>query len=170
VADNAGIYPKTGREKLRKILMSGGYPMVLLNKNLVQCFSALADASIDNIRIGTKELAFPPDRFDKKNFAMMDDFHAVYPVIRFRMMVYFNHPDEFLAKDEQGNYIEDPAGGLFWVEGAERAVSQLANRKWISIENQAPFIKRIINDAAEIRIMQRELKRNRIENHYFFCR
>ncbi len=169
VADNDGIHPETGREKLREILMSGGDPMVLLNKNLAQWFSALADAGIENIRIGTKELAFFPDRFDKEFFAMMDDFHAAYPGIRFRMMVHFNHPDEFLQKDENRNFIDNPDGGLMWIESTRRAVEQLANRNWISIENQAPFIKGISNDASAIRIMQRELKRNRIENHYFFC-
>ena len=28
------------------------------------------------------------------------------------MMVHFNHPDEFLEKDEVGGYIDDPDGGL----------------------------------------------------------
>ncbi len=169
VSTNGGRHPDTGREKLREILMSGGDPMVLLNKNLAQWFSALADAGIESIRVGTKELAFYPDRFDDTFFAMMDDFHEAYPEMKFRFMVHFNHPDEFLQKDENDNFIENPDGGLVWVESTTRAVKQLASRNWISIENQAPLIKGISNDAEALRIMQRELKRNRIENHYFFC-
>lgn len=169
VASNGGRHPDTGREKLREILMSGGDPMVLLNKNLAQWFSALADAGIENIRVGTKELAFYPDRFDDTFFAMMDDFHEVYPEIKFRFMVHFNHPDEFLQKDANNHFIENAEGGLVWVDSTIKAVKKLASRNWISIENQAPLIKGISNDAEALRIMQRELKRNRIENHYFFC-
>ena len=169
VANNGGRHPDTGREKLREILMSGGDPMVLLNKNLAQWFSALADAGIENIRIGTKELAFYPERFDETFFAMLDDFHQTYPGIKLRFMVHFNHPDEFLQKDQNGSNIENNDGGLEWVNSTLKAVKQLASRHWISIENQAPLIKGISNDADALRIMQRELKRNRIENHYFFC-
>ncbi len=100
---------------------------------------------------------------------MVDDWHAVYPEVQLRIMVHFNHPDEFLQKDEKGNYMEDPEGGLIWIESTKRAVKQLASRKFITIENQAPFIKGVNHDPDAIRIMQRELKRNRINNHYFFC-
>jgi len=169
VAENGARHPETNREKLREILMSGGDPMVLTNSKLAEWFSALADAGIDSIRLGTKELAFYPDRFDNTFFNMVDDWHTVYPEVQLRIMVHFNHPDEFLQKDENGNYMEDPEGGLIWIESTKRAVKQLASRKFITIENQAPFIKGINNDPDAIRIMQRELKRNRINNHYFFC-
>ena len=169
VAENGGRHPETNREKLREILMSGGDPMVLTNKKLGEWFSALADAGIDSIRLGTKELAFYPDRFDHTFFNMVDAWHAAYPEVQLRLMVHFNHPDEFLQKDEKGNYIENPEGGLIWIESTKRAVKQLASRKFINIENQAPFIKGVNHDPDAIRIMQRELKRNRINNHYFFC-
>jgi lysine 2,3-aminomutase len=169
VADNGGRHPETNREKLREILMSGGDPMVLNNKQLAVWFSALADAGIDSIRLGTKELAFFPDRFDQAFFNMVDNWHAAYPEVQLRMMVHFNHPDEFLQKDENGNFIDNPDGGLVWIESTKRAVVELAKRKYIIIENQAPFIKGINNDPDAMRIMQRELKRNRVNNHYFFC-
>jgi len=169
VEENGGKHPETNREKLREILMSGGDAMVLANKNLAGWFSALADAGIESIRLGTKELAFYPDRFDRTFFNMTDDFHAAYPEVQLRVMVHFNHPDEFLQKDSNGDYIENPEGGLVWIESTKRAVKELADRKYITIENQAPFIKGINENPDEIRIMQRELKRNRINNHYFFC-
>lgn len=169
VAKNGGRHPRSGREKLREILMSGGDPMVLANKNIAAWWSALADAGIDSIRIGTKELAFYPDRFDDTFFDMLDKFHAAYPGTRLRFMVHFNHPDEFLSKDEQGRYIDDPQGGLEWVAATKRAMQRLGAREWLTIDNQAPIIKGINDDADALRTMQRELRRNRVENHYFFC-
>lgn len=169
VADNGGRHPKTGREKLREILMSGGDPMVLGNKNIAAWLSALAEAGIESIRIGTKEMAFFPDRFDSTFLDMLDKFHEAYPEINLRFMVHFNHPDEFLKKDEKGDYIENPQGSLTWLDNTKHAVKSLRQRNWINIDNQAPIIKNINNDPDALRIMQRELKRNGVENHYFFC-
>lgn len=90
VLKNGGIHPDTGREKLREILMSGGDPMVLSNRNIAAWLAALARAGIESIRIGTKELAFYPDRFDRAFFAMLNKFHDIYPETNLRMMVHFN--------------------------------------------------------------------------------
>jgi L-lysine 2,3-aminomutase len=149
--------------------MSGGDPMVLGNKNIAAWLCALAEAGIESIRIGTKELAFFPDRFDSSFFDMLDKFHAAYPETKLRFMVHFNHPDEFLKKDSSGNYIDHPEGGLTWIPSTQKAIHELGNRNWLNIDNQAPLIKGINNDPDALRIMQRELKRNRVENHYFFC-
>ena len=169
VEANGGIHPETGREKLREVLMSGGDPMVLGNKNIAQWLSALAEAGVENIRIGTKELAFYPERFDETFFAMLDAFHEAYPEINLRMMVHFNHPDEFLRKAPDGTYLDQPGGGLQWIEVTKKAVQQLRSRPWIVVENQSPIIKDINDDPDALRILQRELKRNGVENHYFFC-
>ncbi len=169
VAENDGIHPETGREKLREILMSGGDPMVLGNKNIAAWLSALAEVGIENIRIGTKELAFYPDRFDDSFFDMMDKFHALYPGVSLRIMIHFNHPDEFLKKDANGKYMDDPEGGLHWVDSTKRAIKELRSRNWINVDNQAPIINGVNNDPDALRIQQRELKRNGVENHYYFC-
>lgn len=166
---NGGIHPETGRERLREILMSGGDPMVLGNNKIASWWASLSEAGVESIRIGTKELAFYPDRFDDAFFDMLDRFHELYPQTSLRFMVHFNHPDEFLQKDADGNYVEDPRGGLVWLENTRRSVLGLAGRSWVSIDNQAPIIKGINNDPDALRIMQRELKRNGVENHYFFC-
>jgi L-lysine 2,3-aminomutase len=169
VEENGGRHPETGREKLREILMSGGDPLVLGNRNIAAWLAALAEAGIESIRIGTKELAFFPDRFDKSFLAMLDAFHDHYPETNLRLMVHFNHPDEFLKKAPDGSYMENPAGGLQWLENTRRAVKSLRARNWINIDNQAPIINGINNDPDALRVMQRELKRNGVENHYFFC-
>lgn len=169
VFTGGGRHPITGREKLREILMSGGDPMVLGNKNIAAWLCALAEAGIESIRIGTKELAFFPDRFDSSFFDMLDKFHAAYPETKLRFMVHFNHPDEFLQKDDNGRYIEHPEGGLTWIASTQKAIHALGSRHWLNMDNQSPLIKGINNDPVALRIMQRELKRNRVENHYFFC-
>ncbi|NOZ32900.1 MAG: hypothetical protein GXP01_07495 [Alphaproteobacteria bacterium] len=169
VAQNGGRHPESGREKLREILLSGGDPLVLGNKNIAQWLGALAEAGIESLRIGTKELAFFPERFDGSFFDMLDRFHETYPNVDLRMMVHFSHPDEFLRKDPNGNYMQAEGGGLEWIPVTQAAVAGLARRSWINIENQSPIIKGINNDPDALRIMQRELKRNNVENHYFFC-
>jgi len=84
-------------------------------------------------------------------------------------MIHFNHPDEFLKKDADGNYMDDPEGGLQWVDSTKRAVRKLRSRNWLNVDNQAPIIRGINNDPDALRIQQRELKRNGVENHYYFC-
>ena len=169
VAANGGRHPVSGREKLREILLSGGDPMVLSNRNIAQWLAALAEAGIEQIRIGTKELAFFPDRFDENFFEMMDGFNANWPDVNVRIVIHFNHPDEFLRKDAGGAYIDHPGGGLEWVPSTRRAVQEIRRRHYLNIENQAPIIKDINNDPDILRILQREMKRNGVENHYFFC-
>lgn len=169
VAANDGIHPETGREKLREILLSGGDPMVLPNTKIAAWLAALAEADIESIRLGTKEMAFHPDRFDDAFLSMLDRFHETYPDVGFRLMIHFNHPDEFLLRDEDGSYLENPNGSLAWHPQTKRAMEAVVSRGWISVENQAPIIKGINDDPAALRTMQRALKRVGVENHYFFC-
>ena len=169
VAANGGRHPESGREKLREMLLSGGDPMVLPNIKIAGWLAALAEAGIESIRIGTKEMAFFPDRFDDTFLAMLDRFHATYPDVGLRLMVHFNHPDELLVKDEGGNYVEEPSGILKWNPSTKRAMGGLIQRGWVSVENQAPIIKGINDDPDALRIMQRALKRVGAYNHYFFC-
>ena len=158
VAANGGVHPETGREKLREILLSGGDPMVLANSKIAAWLSALAEAGIESIRIGTKEMAFFPQRFDDAFLSMLDSFHETYPEVGLRMMLHFNHPDEFLAKDDEWNYIKDEIGILQWIPETEKAMKGLVSRGWISVENQSPIIKKINDDSDALRIMQRALK------------
>jgi L-lysine 2,3-aminomutase len=169
VADNDGLHPETGREKLREILLSGGDPMVLPNSKIAAWFAALAEAGIEAIRLGTKEMAFYPERFDDAFLTMLDNFHENYPEVGFRLMIHFNHPDEFLLKGEDGEYIQNPNGSLKWNPATKRAMEGVVSRGWINVENQAPIIKGINDDPDALRVMQRALYRVGVGNHYFFC-
>jgi lysine 2,3-aminomutase len=165
--DNAGkqMFP------IREALLSGGDPMVLSNKKLFEYMSTLADAGIRIIRIGTKELAFFPQRFDANFFDMLDKFHALFPRTTVALMVHFTHPDEFLLKGADGNYIEEHNGRFQWLPAVESAVIQLGRRDFVSMENQTPIIYQVNDDADSLRLMQKELRSRKIRNHYFFqCR
>ncbi len=168
VASNGGFHPVSGRGMLEEILLSGGDPMVLPNSKLAGWFTALAEAGVKSIRVGTKELSFFPDRFDKAFLAMLDRFHDTYPHVTLRLMTHFSHPDEILDKDENGDYIEDAAGCYRWYPGTRRAVEALASRSWVSLANQSPIIKGVNDDVDALHLMQRTLKPAGIENHYFF--
>jgi len=169
VAENGGRHPKTGREKLREVLLSGGDPMVLPNRKIGQWIAALAEAGVESIRLGTKEMAFHPKRFDDTFLAMMDRFHETYPEVGFRLMVHFNHPDEFLQKGPDGEYLENPNGSLKWHPDTKKAMEGVVSRGWINVENQAPIIKGVNDDSDALRVMQRALYRIGVGNHYFFC-
>ena len=169
VARNGGVHPDSGREKLREVLLSGGDPMVLNNGKIAAWLAALAEAGVESIRIGTKEMAFYPQRFDKTFFAMLDRFHENFPQIGLHMMLHFEHPDEILAKSSEGEYIRDDKGFLQWIPATGAAMRGLTSRSWITVENQSPIIKGINDDPAALRILQREFKRAGGENHYFFC-
>jgi len=168
VAANDGKHPETGRPKLREVLLSGGDPMVLPNSKLAGWLTALAEADVEVIRIGTKELAFYPQRFDTSLLSMLDRFHEIYPDVALRFMVHFNHPDELLDTDTDGNYIAGENGRLKWNHSVAQAVEQITARGWISVENQSPIIRGVNDDPDALRILQRTLKSAGIENHYFF--
>ncbi|MDJ0748514.1 MAG: hypothetical protein QNJ11_03460 [Woeseiaceae bacterium] len=169
VEANGGRHPETGREKLREILLSGGDPMVLSNRKIGAWLSALAEAGIESIRLGTKEMSFYPKRFDESFLTMMDNFHETYPDVGFRLMIHFNHPDEFLQKGTDGEYLTNPNGSLKWHDDTRKAMEGVIARGWINVENQAPIIKGINDDANALRVMQRALYRVGVGNHYFFC-
>jgi lysine 2,3-aminomutase len=169
VEREGGHHPDSGREKLREILLSGGDPMVMPNTKIAAWFAALAEAGVESIRLGTKEMAFYPDRFDETFLTMLDNFHKTYPDVGLRLMVHFNHPDEFLQKDSDGSYIENDNGTLLWNHRTKLAMDGVVSRGWVSVENQAPIIKGVNDDPDALRIMQRAIKRVGAENHYFFC-
>ncbi len=157
---------------IREALLSGGDPMVLSNRNLFDYMHALADAGVDLIRIGTKELAFFPERFDDNFFAMLDLFHELHPDVFIAFMVHFTHPDEFLELDDHaGGYVENARGRPKRIPAVEKAVRRLRSRPFVTLENQTPIISDVNDDPDALRLMQHELKRMGVNNHYFFqCR
>lgn len=161
----------TDKPRIREALLSGGDPMVLSNRNLFDYLNGLAEAGLDIIRIGTKEMAFFPERFDETFFEMLDLFHELHPQVQLAFMVHFTHPDEFLRLNAAGEYVTDEHGRPLRNPLVEKAARAMGARAYITMENQTPIIDSVNDDADVLRLMQRELKRMGVNNHYFFqCR
>lgn len=157
---------------IREALLSGGDPMVLSNKNLFDYMNGLATAGVRMIRIGTKELAFFPERFDSNFLEMLDLFHELHPRVGIAFMVHFTHPDELLERSkETGEYIVGQDGAYKRIELVEKAIINLRGRHYVTLENQTPIIDQVNDDPEVLHLMQKELKRLGVNNHYYFqCR
>ncbi|MCP5361400.1 MAG: hypothetical protein H6908_01970 [Hyphomicrobiales bacterium] len=164
-SDNEEKFP------IREALLSGGDPMVLSNNNLFSYLDGLAEAGVRTIRIGTKELAFFPERFDDNFFDMLDLFHSLHPDVNLAFMTHFSHPDELLLKDDDKNYVKKHTGHFVRIPVVEKAVQRLRSRAYVTLENQTPIIDSVNDSPEALRRLQIELKRLGINNHYFFqCR
>lgn len=181
--------PKQKKFAIREGLLSGGDPMVLPNTQLYTFMTALAEGGLQTIRIGSKEMAFFPYRFDEDFFHMLDTFHEVYPNVHINMMVHFTHPDEFLeirgeetadgfvpevdhlAPSLEGRYTKNSNGTFKWRDEVNAAVEGLLGRSFVSVYNQTPIIADVNDHAPALNLMQRALHHKGVSNHYFFqCR
>lgn len=173
LAEHAGIDAAFGERRypIREVLLSGGDPMVLSNKNLCRYMVAAAEAGVHVVRIGTKEMAFRPQRFDACLTEMLAFFHRRHPQVHVNFVVHFTHPDEMLERDTRNEYVRDAQGYCRWLEPVERALQAVQGLPFVSLENQTPIIARVNDDAASLRLLQEELRRRNIRPKYLFqCR
>jgi hypothetical protein len=167
------VDPLTGeaRYPIREVLLSGGDPMVLSNKNLYKYMAAAAEAGVHLVRIGTKEMAFRPQRFDKNFSTMLRFFRKNFPDVHVNVVVHFTHPDEMLERDASNAYVVNAQGYYQWLKPVRDALEQVQQFDFVSLENQTPVIARVNDDAGSLRILQEELRRNNIKPKYLFqCR
>src|SRR5690606_12654595 len=116
---NGGIDPATGEKRypVRELLLSGGDPMALTNAMLYRFMAAAGQAGVNILRIGSKELAFRPERFDESFAETLRIIHEQYPHMHIILVSHLSHPDEFLLRDDNGNYIPNENGaGYQWME------------------------------------------------------
>src|SRR5438105_1034675 len=171
--NNGGLDERSGetRYPIREVLLSGGDPMVLSNKNLYKYMAAAAEAGVHMVRVGTKEMAFRPQRFDENLSTMLEFFHRNFPEVHVNFVVHFTHPDEMLARDADNNYIRNAEGYLEWLKPVHKALAAVQRFGFVSLENQTPIIARVNDDAASLRTLQEELRRANIKPKYLFqCR
>ena len=165
-SDNTG----TRRYPIREVLLSGGDPMVMSNGKLFKFLDASAQSGVRVIRIGTKEIAFRPERFDENLLSMLRMFHADHPDVHINFVVHFSHPDEFLLRDSNNEYV-DGKHGYRWLNTTEQAVRGLQQLGFVSLENQTPMIDRVNDSEQAMRILHEELRRKGIKPKYVFqCR
>lgn len=168
---NGNVDPETGdrRYPVREILLSGGDPMVLTNPMLYRFIAAAGQAGVNILRIGSKEWAFRPERFDEHFTDMLEIIHEQYPTLHINMVSHLSHPDEFLMRDANGNYIPNENGaGYKWMEMSEQAVRRVLKLGFVSIENQTPIISKVNDDVESLRILHEEARRLGIKPKYLF--
>ena len=165
------VNPDNNKPALREVLLSGGDALVPGNNKLMKWLVNLAEAGVESIRFGTKELAFYPERVDEAFARTIEKFQKHYPQVNLSASVHFTHPDEFLKKDKNGNYIPIKDQGddvkFEWIEKTKEAVDRLRDLGF-TLNNQTPIIQEINKDADAIALLQKELKANGVEGHYFF--
>ena len=168
---NGGIDPKTGERRypIRELLLSGGDIMVLPNRTLYRFAVAAGQAGVSILRFGTKEIAFRPERFDK---ALADTFriiHDEFPHLHLYIVSHFSHPDEFLVRDQDNNYIPNDNGpGYQWMDVSKAAVENMLSLSFVTIENQTPIISHVNDREQDLRILHEECRRMGVRPKYIF--
>lgn len=171
LAENNGIDPATGNRRypIREVLLSGGDPMVLPNTTLFKFIVAAGQAGVHAIRIGTKELAFRPQRVDSALIETFQLAHERYPDLHINMVIHYSHPDEFLLRDGNGQYIPNESGsGYQWLNVSRQAIQRLASLSFVTLENQTPVILHVNDNEQALRILHEEVRRMGIKPKYIF--
>jgi len=168
---NGGVDPETGERRypVREVLLSGGDPLVLTNAMLYRFMVAAGDAGISILRFGSKEWAFRPERFDENFAETFRIIHEKYPHMHINFVAHLSHPDEFLLRDDDGNYIPNEDGaGYKWMDINRKAVQRMLRLGFVSIENQTPIISKVNDDARALHILHEEVRRMGIKPKYIF--
>ncbi len=168
---NGGVDPTTGEKRypIRELLLSGGDIMVLPNRTLYRYAVAAGEAGVNILRFGTKEIAFRPERFDT---AMAETFKIIndrFPHLHLYIVSHFSHPDEFLVRDENNNYIKNENGaGYKWLDISRKAVENMLGLSFVTMENQTPIILKVNDKEEDLRILHEECRRMGIRPKYIF--
>ncbi len=168
---NDGKDPTSGERRypIRELLLSGGDPLVLTNAMLYRFLFAAGQAGINILRIGSKEWAFRPERFDEELAATLELIHELFPQMHINFVSHITHPDEFLMRDENGQYIPNDDGpGYKWMDLSQQAVERMLSLHYVSVENQTPIISKVNDDEASLRILHEELRRKNVKFKYLF--
>jgi L-lysine 2,3-aminomutase len=159
-----------GRFPVREVLLSGGDAMVLSNQELYNYFVAIAEAGVNIIRIGTKEMAFRPMRFDENFKKTLKIFHKDHPDVHVNFVTHFTHPDEVLERDKNGDYIKQH-NGYKVLDPIKKALHNMQTLDFVSLENQTPIINSVNANKDTLHLLHEELRRLGVKPKYIFqCR
>jgi|GEM_PF-87774 len=169
--ENEGVDPETGERRypIRELLLSGGDIMVLPNKTLYRFAKAAGQAGVNILRFGTKEIAFRPERFDDALVETFKFIHEEFPHLHLNLVTHYSHPDEFLLRDENNNYIPNENGpGYKWMDVSYSAVTKMLGLSYVSLENQTPMILKVNDSESAMRVLHEECRRMGIKPKYIF--
>jgi KamA family protein len=144
-----------GHPEISDILITGGDPLTMRTKVLAHYIEALLDADIShltNIRLGSKALAYWPNRFTSDNDA--DDLLGLFDRVASKgkhlaLMAHFNHPREMETK-------------------AVKLAIQRLKQAGVQIRTQSPLLTHINDDPDLWARMWREQVRLGCIPYYMF--
>lgn len=168
---NNGIDPKTGKKtfRAREAILSGGDILVQPNKTIFDYVDSAGKANAETVRFGTKELSFRPERVDDAFIETLKMLNARHPNMLLNFIVHFSHPDEFLVRDENNNYVKNDDGtGYKWMEESERALKALKSLHFVTLENQTPMISHVNDSVEAMHLLHQELRRAGVKPKYTF--
>jgi lysine 2,3-aminomutase len=132
-----------GHKKIRDVLLSGGDPLLLENRNLYSFLTELrAIKHVEIIRIGTRAPCTLPQRITPHLTKMLKKFHPLY------IHTHFNHPNEITPE-------------------ATLACERLADAG-IPVGCQIVLLKGVNDDLTTMKILVQKLLRIRVRPYYLF--
>ncbi|MES2961866.1 MAG: hypothetical protein V4694_05725 [Pseudomonadota bacterium] len=158
---------------VREILFSGGDPMTLPNATIARNMALMAEAGINTIRIGTKELVFNPSRFDADFWKTMDLFHETYPEVRMEIVGHYTHPYELVEPkvDKDGEYLYDIRVRHQTRKDIQSSLHEIKQRDWVGHYNQFPIIAGVNDSPDVLRLLMYQSNRLGIAMHNIYaCR
>lgn len=129
--------------EVRDVLISGGDPLTMSDRNLEYVVSRLREIpSIEIIRIGTKMPMFLPMRVTDDLVKMLSKYHPVW------MNTHFNHPKELTPE-------------------ARAAVARIVNAG-IPLGNQSVLLRGVNSSSRIMKELMHELVKNRVRPYYIY--
>jgi len=138
-----GISYIKGNREIKEVLLSGGDPFLLSDREIYEILSRLREIShVEVIRIGTRVPCTFPYRITKRLVNILKRFHPIY------VITHFNHPREITNE-------------------AEMACRMLVN-SGIPLLCQTVFLKGVNDNTETMKALLRKLIKIRVKPYYLF--
>lgn len=129
--------------EVRDVVMSGGDPLLVPDRELERILSALREIPhLDIIRLGTRVPGTLPDRITPRLCGMLRKYHPLYANL------HFNHPDEITPE-------------------VERACNMLADAG-LPLGSQTVLLKGINDDTEVMKTLMHKLLKIRVKPYYIY--